>query len=385
MKILGRKEINALIEKESDHCVSIYLPVHRFGDPQDTIRFKNLLGKAQKLLVEKGLRSVEAAKLLAAEFALLEDVQYWKSLGSEGMAVFICEDLRERFLLPAEFSESVTVAGRFRVKPLIPLITGDGRFFILALNKSDTRLFIGSRFSITEIGLPEGAPKSLEEALKYDDPEKQLQYHTGAAGSGGGRRQAMFHGHGGAADDERVNISRFFQLLEKHLYPVFFAQKIPVVPVGVEYLPPLYREIDSSGMLLSGSLNTNPAAMRPEELHRRTWQLVAPLFAEEEKAAREKFHEQFGTGLAVADMAEIVAAAKDGRVETLFVLKDAAIWGVVDPGRNMIIPTADDFPGAVDLLDFAAAWTLAGNGTVYVKKLEEMPVQGDIVAILRYS
>lgn len=384
MKILGRKEIKALIEKESDYCVSIYLPVHRFGDPQDTIRFKNLLVQAQKLLEQRGLRSVEAAKLIAPEFELLEDVQYWKNLGSEGLAVFISEDLRKRYLLPLEFSESAAVAGRFRVKPLISLITGDGRFFILALNKSDTRLFIGSRYSIAEVGLPDGAPRGLEEALKYDDPEKQLQFHTGAAGTGG-RRQAMFHGHGAGADDERENISRFFQQLEKHLHPVFLEEKIPVVPVGVEYLPPLYREIDSSGMLVSGSLNVNPSAMRPEELHDRVWQLVAPVFTQEENAAREKFHKLYGTGLAVSDMAEIVAAAKDGRVETLFVLKDVTVWGVFDPGKNMIIPTADDFPGAVDLLDLAAALTLAGNGAVYVKKLEEMPVQEDIAAILRYS
>ncbi|MFA7454086.1 MAG: hypothetical protein WCZ10_06480 [Desulfobulbaceae bacterium] len=384
MNILGQKEIQALIEKEADHCISIYLPVHRFGDPQDTIRFKNLLVRAQRQLEEKGLRSVEAAKLLEPEHTLLEDLQYWKKLGSEGMAVFICADLRARYLLPARFSESVTVSRRFMVKPLVPLITGDGRFFILALNKSDTRLFIGSRYSITEIGLPEGAPASIEEALKFDEGEKQLQYHTGAPASGG-RRQAMFHGQGAGGDDEREKITRFFQQLERHLSPVFFEHKIPVIPVGVEYLPPLYREIDSSGTLIPGSLNVSSGALEPDELHRRTWEMVAPLFADEERAAREKFHALHGTGLAVTDLAEIVAAARDGRVETLFTLEDVQIWGVFDADRNMIIPAADDFPGAVDLLDLSVALTLSGKGSVYVKKLGDMPVAGDIAAVLRYS
>ncbi|HHO47192.1 MAG TPA: hypothetical protein ENN06_01855 [Desulfobacteraceae bacterium] len=384
MNILGRKEIMALIEKEAEHCISIYLPVHRFGDPQDTIRFKNLLGRAQRQLEEKGLRSVEAVKLLEPEHALLEDLQYWKKLGSEGMAVFICAGLRERYLLPARFSESVTVSRRFKVKPLVPLITGDGRFFILALNKNDTRLFIGSRNSITEIGLPEGAPASIQEALKYDESEKQLQYHTGAPAAGG-RRQAMFHGQGAGGDDERENITRFFQQLERHLSPVFYEHKIPVVPVGVEYLPPLYREIDSSGTLIPGSLNVNPGALDPDELHRRTWEMVAPLFAEKERKAREKFHALHGTGLAVTDLAEIVTAARDGRVETLFTLEGVQIWGVFDYDRNMIIPVADDFPGAVDLLDLSVALTLSGNGGVYVKKLGDMPVAGDIAAVLRYS
>ena len=172
MKILGSKEIRTLVENQSDHCISINLPVHRLGAPQDNIRFKNLLGKAEKLLVDQGMRSVEAGKLLGPEYELLENTEYWKNLGADGLAVFCSEDLREKYLLPKKFSESVTVARRFRVKPLLPLVTGNGRYFILALNKNDTRLFAGSRFSIAEIGLPEGAPNSLAEALKYDDPQR---------------------------------------------------------------------------------------------------------------------------------------------------------------------------------------------------------------------
>ncbi|MFA5719273.1 MAG: hypothetical protein WC952_16305, partial [Desulfobulbaceae bacterium] len=72
-------------------------------------------------------------------------------------------------------------------------------------------------------------------------------------------------------------------------------------------------------------------------------------------------------------------------VETLFTLEDVQIWGVFDADRNMIIPAADDFPGAVDLLDLSVALTLSGKGSVYVKKLGDMPVAGDIAAVLRYS
>ncbi|MDW7774525.1 MAG: hypothetical protein SCH71_16700 [Desulfobulbaceae bacterium] len=384
MKILGRKEIGSLVEKKSDYCVSIYLPVHRLGDPQDTIRYKNLLGEAEKMLVEMGMRSVEAVEFLAPEHALLDDYAYWKNLGSEGLAVFFCAGMRERFLLPRRFSESVTVAGRFRVKPLIPLVTGDGRFFILTLSKGSARLFIGSRFSISKIGLPEGAPASLMETLKYDDPERQLQFHTQTSGTGG-RRQAMFHGHGVGIDEEKENITRFCQQLDKKLYPIFFGEKIPVVLAGIASLPPLYREVESSGMLVSQSVDIDPEALSPESLHREAWELAAPLFAEEEKKARDKFHQLHGTGLAVTDITDIVAAAGDGRIETLFILEDEELWGVFDPGKNMIMPTTNDFPGTVDLLDLAVASTLVNKGNIYVKKPGEMPVAENAAAILRYS
>jgi len=43
-------------------------------------------------------------------------------------------------------------------------------------------------------------PRKIEDILKYDDPEKQLQYHTGTS-SGKGKRSAIFHGHGVGTDD----------------------------------------------------------------------------------------------------------------------------------------------------------------------------------------
>jgi hypothetical protein len=100
MKILGRKEIDALIAARSDYCVSIYLPVHRLGDAQDSIRYRNLLGKAERLLTEKGMRAPDAAKFLAPEYELAARADYWMDLGAEGLAVFLVGQFRERYPLP---------------------------------------------------------------------------------------------------------------------------------------------------------------------------------------------------------------------------------------------------------------------------------------------
>jgi hypothetical protein len=48
----------------------------------------------------------------------------------------------------------------------------------------------------------EDVPTSIAEALKYDDPEKNLQFHTGTTGGGGGERSAMFHGQGAGNDEQ---------------------------------------------------------------------------------------------------------------------------------------------------------------------------------------
>lgn len=383
MKILGRKEIEALIDTKSDYCISIYLPVHRLGDQQDSLRYKNLLVEAEKLLVAKGMRSAEAVKLLAPEHELAGEVEYWMNMGAEGLAVFINGGLRERYPLPRKVEESVTVAERFRVKPLMPLLTGIGRFFILALSKGNTRLYLGSRYSITEAGLPEDAPASLEEVLRYDEPLSQLQFHTGTAPSRD-KRGAMFHGHGVGIDEERENTVRFFQHLARKLYPLFYEQQIPVVLAGVEALPPIYRDQDDSGLLVAESIDSNPEAMTRQALHEMAWQLVGPIFAEKEKEAQAKFEELHGTGRTSVEVAEIVGAAEGGRIETLFVAENAEQWGSFDPETLEVEFKPEDAAGAVDLLDLAVTRTLKNGGTVYVRQQEEMPETQKMAAILRY-
>jgi len=383
MKILGRKEIEALIEAKSEYCISIYMPVHRLGDKQDGLRYKNLLIEAEKLLTAKGMRSAEAVKLLAPEHELAEVTEYWMNMGADGLAVFCTDDMKERYPLPRKVEESVTVAERFRVKPLIPLITGTGRFFVLALNKGNIRLFLGSRFSMTECGLPEDAPASIEEALRYDDPQKQLQFHTGTAPSSD-RRGAMFHGHGVGIDEERENITRFFQQLAGSLYPVFHEQQIPVVLAGTESLPPLYREQDKSGLLLEATIDSNPEAMTRQALHEMAWQLVSPLFAEQEKKEYEKFQELQGTGKTSTNIAEILTASVGGRTESLFIAEDAEQWGTFDLENGKVEFKGEETPEALDLCDLTVALTLKNSGSVYVKNRDEMPVSEKLAAILRY-
>jgi len=42
----------------------------------------------------------------------------------------------------------VVVSDRFHLKPLLPLLTGDGRFYILALSQNQVRLLQGTRYSV---------------------------------------------------------------------------------------------------------------------------------------------------------------------------------------------------------------------------------------------
>jgi hypothetical protein len=46
----------------------------------------------------------------------------------------------------------VVVTDRFHIKPLLPLLSGDGRFYVLALSQSEVRLLQGTRYSVSAEG-----------------------------------------------------------------------------------------------------------------------------------------------------------------------------------------------------------------------------------------
>jgi hypothetical protein len=103
---------------------------------------------------------------------LMADPDFWRRR-SEGLAIFMTADRVHAYQLPVPFEEGVTVANRFRVKPLMPLFMADGRFYLLALSQAAVRLFDGPRHSALELEA-EDLPGRIEETLGYDSKQSQL-------------------------------------------------------------------------------------------------------------------------------------------------------------------------------------------------------------------
>ena len=207
----------ALAQKGCRPCIYIFMPALRTDAEQNRIRFKNLLGRAEQMMDPLPEGYAYPAEAMEHAKRLLSDLPFWQHQ-SDGLALFMSDQVFETYRLPVTFEELVVVTDRFHIKPLLPFVANDARFYILAASQSRVRLFRGTRQSIQKME-PEGMPKNLSEALQYDDPEKQLQFHTGTGGSGG-KRSAIFHGHGVGADDAKDRILRYFREIDRSLSPV---------------------------------------------------------------------------------------------------------------------------------------------------------------------
>jgi len=388
MDILTRSELRTLTRKPGGWCISIYMPTHRVGAEiqQDPIRLKNLLSETEERLLADGLRSSEAQELLEPAEKLLQDGLFWQHQ-SDGLAIFLSSDQFRYCRLPFDFEELVVVTDRFHVKPLLPLFSGDGQFYMLALSQNEVRLLQGTRYSVSKVDL-EGVPRSLAEALRYNDPEKRFQFHTSTITPGGkGGRPAIFHGHGVAsADDPKDYILRYFHQVDEGLHGLLRDERAPLVLAGVDYLLPIYKEANTYPYLVDEGIERNPEQLSAEELHEQAWAIVWPLFLAAQKEAANEYKRLAGAGSeqASSDLKEIIPAAYHGRVGTLFVAVGLQQWGAFDPATNAVQLHREVKPGDEDMLDFAAVHTFLNGGTVYAVELEKVPDEAPLAAVFRY-
>lgn len=390
MDLFQKEDLNRLLDFSSDPCVSIFMPAHRVGreNMQDPIRLKNILAQAEEELKAQGMRMPDAEKLLQPGQDLLNDSFFWQHQ-SDGLAVFLADGFARNYRLPIEFKEQLVITKRFHLKPLLSIMSGDGRFFMLAISLNDIRLFQGTRFTVDEVSLSE-VPTNIADALWFDQPERQQQWHTGTRSprGSGGERPAIFHGQGVGVNDEKKDILRFFQRVNTGIVDLLGDESSPLVLAGLDYLQPIYREANTYHHLIETGIEGNADEMGSNELHQGAWEILDPLFKQAQEQAVDRFLALAGNESKEAsnELDTVVKAAAYGGVDTLFVGLGVKRWGLFLPDSNRVEEKAgvEKENGDIDLLDFAAAQTLAHSGIVYAVPAGQVPGEGDLAAILRY-
>jgi hypothetical protein len=383
MDILTKNELQKLIEKRGSSCISIYMPTYRTspGVKQNPIRYKNLLKQMEQRLIAVGMRKTEIEALSAPAEALVKDYLFWQ-YQSDGMAAFISPQWFRFYRLPALFEKLLVITDRFHIKPLLHLFANDGRFYILALSQNEVRLLQCSRHGAILIE-SENIPRSLKEAIRHDEPDKQLQFHTRTPG-GMGERSAIFHGHGAGKDEKKNDILRFFHRVDQGLEKILREDPAPVVLAGVDYLFPIYRQASNYPHLIEQGISGNPEGLKPEMLQKQGWEIAEPHFLKAREEATARYTQLAGSGRASCDIKTITLAAYQGRIDILFTAVGIQQWGIFDPATSSVHIHEEQKPGYEDLLDFAAAHTILNGGKVYVMTPEEMPDAVCMAGIFRY-
>ncbi len=386
MPLLSRTELQSLLGIQQSLCVSIYLPTHQAGreTQQDPIRLKNQLSQAEAQLSAAGMSENEQQQLLKPAYDLLKNGEFWQHQDS-GLALFIAAGQFQTYRVPLDFETMTVVGNQFYAKPLIPLLTDDGQFYVLAASQNKVALYQATRRSIRSVNLGD-TPLSLEVALRYDDPEESLQGHTGSRVSGGrnGGGQTIFHGQGGGKDTDNSDILRFFHLVADGVESVLGGQTAPLLFMGVDFLFPIYKEANHYPHLMAKAVEFQPDQLSPEEIRDRAIQLVEPHFSANRRAAVEQYGNLLDKKQATADLQTILNASHDGQIDTLLIAADTQVWGSFDAKSRQIDQHDQRTPESQDLLNMAATQALYTDAEVFIVDRAEVPDQADAAATLRY-
>lgn len=389
MTILSTDQLKTLVESSSGSCVSIYMSVQKAGPDirQNPIRFKNLIREAEERLHEMGLDHQQTMEWFQ-QVHELDTGDFWENQ-DHGLAIFVSPDVFRYYYLPEEFQDLVVVSDRFHLKPLLHLINNDGKFYILALSQKQVKLLEATRSTVKEIEL-EGLPKSMDEALQYDETAKEGQFRisTSKGGTANAAQQAgSFHGQGSPdRDDIKQDILQYFHIVDDALHNFLKNKKSPLVLAGVEYLFPVYKEANNYKHLVEEGITGNQENVKPEELQSQAWEIVEPLFHQKIDRAVEEYKELAGndTSKVSHDIQEIIQSAYYQRIDSLFVAVGEQHWGQFNPDTMTVDLHPEPQPDDEDMVDFAAVHTLLNGGTVYAVEPEKVPDEAPVAAILRF-
>jgi hypothetical protein len=376
MDFVNAHDLIRLADQRGGSRISVFLPTHR-GGPQterNRIRLKNQLRYAHHALRTDGVHGGQIDAVVEYGHRLLDLAGLWDQ-PSDGLALFLGPDGHQHLRVPLRLPDLVTVGDRFVVRPLLPLLNAGGHFYVLTLSQDEIRLFHGTRFGLDPVEL-DGLPLAVWLTM----PRRQRQVRAFIPDRGGAGGRAVFHGS--VEDDVKPLILQHFRRVNQALRQLLDGDHAPLVLAGVRYLQAIYHQANTHPQLLPAGIDGSPRDTSPGQLHRRAWALAEPALRGHEAVAATAYREWQGTGRTSTSSEDILAAARQGRTETLFLCTEAPEWRARADGDPLVRLTGT--PTATERGELAALATLRHGGTVYAVPAARMPDTNPVAAILRY-
>ena len=383
MDLLRRSDLHQLLEISATPCVSVFTPVHRAGKEtqQNPVRLRNDLDEAQSRLTTGGMRRAEACELLKPGRDLQADASFWREQQGDSLALFMAPGVSRMFRLPISIPEMVVVSEHFHVRPLLTAVWPDQPYFVLALSQRDVRLLRCSRFDVQRVDL-NGTPSSIEamKQLIVGDRPRQARVAPARGASGG-----MVHGHAEGREWDDLRTAEYVRQVAHGVGKTLNAEAdAQLVVAATDREQALYREASGFPPVMETGIVGNPDRLSDEELHARGWTIMEPLARARMDDHAGRYVQAAGRGTAPKGVAGVLMAALEGRVEALFASADDVSWGRFDPATGHVELHDTSHPGDEDLIDRAAALTIAANGVVYSVARDQMPAPEAMAAVPRF-
>lgn len=241
---------------------------------------------------------------------LAQHETFWQHQ-SLGLALFASPEFWSHHSLHRPVREQLTVNDIFFLRQLVPFVTDGETFHVLALSQKDIRFYTCTRHSIARVDV-DSLPDSIDEDLWYEMPQSELRFRTGGGGT------TLFHGHGEGDELLKERLERFFRHVDHAVARHLGDATEPIVLAGVGYYMGIFTSITTLTHLTKDVVEGSVDRRTDTEIHAAAWNAVKPLFDEPMHTKMDQFRNVRGTGLTSESLPDILEAATEGRIDTLF-------------------------------------------------------------------
>lgn len=373
MSLIGEKDLEKLMNVKEKPCVSIFIPTERAGkevlEEKNRTHLKSLWKEVTLKLEQQAVSKEKIDAIGEPVIKLIEDKSFWRHQ-SDGLAIFAAEDFFQKFTLPVNFETHTYVSKEFYIKPLVPMFSGDERFYLLALQLEDVALYEATTYSIGKVVVEDLIPSQLEERVGFDYKQKHLDFRSQNAGG----EKTIFHGHGSDGEEVRKEeINRYFRAIDKGLDAVLHKDKAPLVVATQDYLFPIYKQANTYNHLFDKVISGNPSDTDMFGLHEKAVKTLEPLLEKTRREKKEKFAELNNTDKTGSSVTDILPAVQQGKVDTLFLENQTEIWGTYNSENMKTSIQEKQESNNYSLMNWAAKEVLKQGGNVFLMPRAQMP------------
>ncbi|MCY9805956.1 hypothetical protein OXT66_00150 [Lentilactobacillus senioris] len=362
--------------------VTIVLPLNPKADNsvEDKTQLNSLIAQAKKAYLSKYL-----SKFWPDYEAKLNQLLQTETLGndvSQGLAIYVTADQINMFRLNYPAKPAFAVGDTMQVLPLLKDFQFPLAYNLVVLRKNSFHLFQIQNRVIEEPEVTADTPSTLTDALGDYIPADDQQLKS--AGHGRGHGATFKRGYDPKEESDRSDQLRYFQAVDEYVIKNFTNKDhLPVVLAAEPAVQGEFRKITKNKMLSDVRFEKIPSL---KTSHKELLDMVRNVNAQYNHLTilelADRFDNATGAKKTLTDINKIAEAAMAGSVATLFV-KDGAY--VAEKDVNHVQFDSKDTEGhPSNLLNDLAITTTGFNGDVYVLPEEEMPVQADYAAVLRF-
>ena len=358
--------------------LTLTLPTEEKGAEtrKNSIHFKNVLKAAEEELKSFAGTSSQLKEQVESLEPLTEDSHPFWQQQEQGLIVILSETEDPKFLtVPIELSPKASLSNTPDLSSLAPLMATDDAY-VLVLDLNKTRLFSAGARNVQELGFEADTPVSLDAAMRYDDPEEQLQNRSSGSGESGN-----FHGQGVTGDETRnKKITRFFEMLVNGIPQSLKSQDSPIILMGPEREVGLFRTVCDWPQLCDDPVYYNPSELSDLELKEKLNGIAEDMDAKTTEKNIGLIKDAIGQKQGSTEFTQIAIAAHNGRVETLIIDPSAKLYGKIDQARNTADAHATRGPADIDMIAHTIDMTLQNGGTVITSEKAKDVSNGGVAA-----